>query len=339
MPYIEVDAAAITANVRRLGDIAGRDVIVVVKANAYGHGAAIAADSAVAGGAVALATADVAEAVQLREHGVTRELVSWLHSADPDFALAVEHDIDVGVSSVEHLQRAAAVSTPQKTLGVQLKFDTGLGRNGIPECEWGQVVERAATLQREGRLRVTGIMSHVAGTSAEADLAQAARFGEIARKTAYLEPERIHLTASAATMQLGDAHTACNAVRVGILAYGLHPDGADADGALARELGVRPALRLLGTATDGVLDVGYQHGLLHAPGAWVLVNGERVDIAEQRASETVLDKPVSGDAVVIGDPALGEPGAGMWAEAVGTINYEIVARLSAALERRVKGQS
>lgn len=335
MPYIEVDAAAITSNVRRLGDIAGRDVIVVVKANGYGHGAALAADAALAGGAVALATADVAEAVLLRERGAACELVAWLLSADPDLTTAREHDVTVGISSIDQLERAAAVGG----LSVHLKFDTGLGRNGIPEDAWAAVIERADTLQREGRLRVTGVMSHVAGTSAEADLVQADRFAEVARKAAYLEPERIHLTASAATLQLGDAHTACNAVRVGILAYGLHPDGADADGALARELGVRPALRLLGTATDGVLDVGYQHGLLHAPGVWVLVNGERVGIAEQRASETVLERPVSGEAVVIGDPALGEPGAGMWAEAVGTINYEIVARLSAAVERRVKGQS
>ena len=339
MAHIEIDTAAITANVACLKAAIGRDVIAVVKAGAYGHGAEMAAAAALAGGASALATADIAEAVALRESGCTAAVLAWLHSADPDFGLALDHDVTVAISSVSHLDRAAALEG--EPLKVHLKFDTGLGRNGIPESDWRAVIDRADALQQQGRIRVTGLMSHLAGTSAEADLAQASAFSRAVAAAEGLGAERIHLTASAGSLVLAadgaaadTALAAGNAVRIGIVGYGLHPDGADPDGSLARELGVKPALRLLARAEDGVLDVGYRDGLLHAPGAWALVEGERVAISQQRIGSTVLERPVTGQAVVIGDPAAGEPGAGEWAERVGTINYEIVTRLSHRLERR-----
>ena len=334
MAHIEIDTAAIAENVRTLRRLTDRDVIAVVKANAYGHGKEIAAAAAVEGGAVALATADIGEAVLIRKTGYSGPLIAWLHSSDPDFATALEHGIDVGISNEQQLARAAAVSCRTGSLGVHLKFDTGLGRNGIPEAEWRAVAERAESLQRRGLLRVTGVMSHVAGTSVEADARQAASFAEAVRKSAHLEPDCVHLTASAASLELGQLQETCGAVRIGILMYGLHPGGFDADGSLAREVGVRPALRLIGEARDGVLDVGYRHGLLPAPGAWVTVDGERVGIREQHVTHSVLERPVSGTTVVMGDPAQGEPGAGMWAERAETINYEVVTRLSGAIERR-----
>lgn len=334
MPYIEIDSGAIADNVRTMRERTDRDVIAVVKANAYGHGSLIAARAAQEGGASALATADIAEAIQLREAGFSGELIAWLHAADPYLGMAREHDITVGISNEQQLDRAGTATFGATPLAVHLKFDTGLGRNGIPRNEWRAMIERADSLQRHGRIRVTGLMSHLAGTDPAADRAQYEQFLEAARKAAYLEPERVHLSASSGSLQQLDADAICDTVRIGILVYGLHPDGADADGALAREIGVRPALRLTGRVEGGVLDVGYRHGLLPAPGAWVVVGGERVAVAEQHADHTVLERPVTGDAVVIGDPAAGEPGAGAWAQWADTINYEVVTRLSPHLERR-----
>ena len=330
MAHIEIDTRAITDNVSAMGKRTGRDVIVVVKAGAYGHGVDLAAPAALAGGAAALATADIAEAVALRASGFEAPLIAWLHAAEPRFDLAFEHDVQVVASSLQQLDLAAAAHAPGRPGEVHLKFDTGLGRNGIPQADWRTVVERADALQRRDRIRVVGLMSHLAGTSDDADRAQAELFEMLLAKAAYLGAERTHLSASAGALVLDSGNT----VRLGIAAYGLHPQGLDSDGSMAREVGLRPALRLLGTARDGVLDVGYRDGLLHAPGISVLVDGERVAVKQQRVDSTVLERPVTGQAVVIGDPAAGEPGAGEWAERVGTINYEIVTRLSARLERR-----
>ncbi|SJM53463.1 alanine racemase [Agrococcus casei] len=330
MAHIETDTQAISDNVAALRERTGKDIIVVVKANAYGHGAEFASAAAVAGEAVALATADIAEVIAVRKLGCSVPLMAWLHSSAPKFVDAHEHDIQVVISSVQRLDHVAAAHVPDRPFDVHLKFDTGLGRNGIPQADWRVAIERADALQRRGRIRVVGLMSHLAGTSEAADRQQAELFETLVAKAAYLGAERTHLSASNGALTLSSG----NAVRIGIAAYGLHPEGHDADGAMARELGLRPALRLLARAENGVVDVGFRDGLLPAPGAWMLVDGERVSIISQDARSTTLERPVTGQAVVIGDPARGEPGAGAWAEQAGTINYEIVTRLAPGLERR-----
>lgn len=330
MAHIEIATQAISDNVAVMRQHTGKDVIAVVKANAYGHGVELASAAAVAGGAVALATADIAEAVALRKLGCKVTLLAWLHSSMPRFVDAHELDIQVVISSVERLDHVAAAHAPGRPFDVHLKFDTGLGRNGIPKADWRVAIERADALQRRDRIRVVGLMSHLAGTSDTADRQQAELFDYLTSKASYLGAERIHLSASHGALTRSSGNT----VRLGIASYGLHPEGRDADGALARHLGLRPALRLLARAENGVVDVGFRDGLLPAPGAWMLVDGERVRVISQDVRSTTLERPVTGQAVVIGDPARGEPGAGAWAEWVDTINYEIVTRLAPGLERR-----
>ena len=108
-PSIDLDAIA--RNVRTIAErVAPAEVMAVVKANAYGHGAVEAARAALAGGATRLGVADLDEALELREAGIDAPILAWLHDPDADFAAAVAADVEIGVSSLDQLERAAAAA-------------------------------------------------------------------------------------------------------------------------------------------------------------------------------------------------------------------------------------
>lgn len=356
----EVDLGAIAANVRHLRSVAQTPHhLVVVKANGYGHGAVPAARAALAGGADWLGTADVDEALALRAAGVDAPLLAWLHRADADFAEAAAARIDLGVSSLDQLERVAATA-PAAT--VQLKLETGLSRNGVAPEAWPVVVDRAAALEREGRLTVRGVFSHLANTSPESDAAAEAAFADGVRRAreAGLVPELLHLAATAAA--LSRDQSACTMVRTGIGAYGLSPY-ADGDAAAA---GLVPAMTLrtevaatrrvaagAGVSYDhtwrapaatnlALVPVGYADGIPRAASnrAEVTIAGRRRPVRGRIAMDQLVvdlgdDEVRVGEPVtVFGDPATGVPSAAEWAAWACTINYEIVTRLGPRVERR-----
>jgi len=350
-----VDLGAIRANVAALkNEVGGITTMVVVKADGYGHGALPAARAALDGGADWLGVADLPEALALRAAGVTAPLLAWIHDAETDFAAAVAHGIDLGVHSLEQLERAAAVGAI-----VQLKVDTGLSRNGCVESQWGAFFERAAALQTSGRLRVRGLWSHLANAGEAADLAQVAAFERAiaAASAAGLDPELVHLAASAGALRLPESRFSM--VRFGIGAYGVTPDGDPVPF-------LRPAMELAASVvsikrvpagsgvsyshthvtdretTLALIPLGYADGIPRtASGAAPLRIGDRrFRIAGRVAMDQFVvdvgDAPVQvGDrAVLFGDPATGAPDAEEFAAASGTIGYEIVTRIGPRVPRR-----
>lgn len=325
---VDVDETAIASNVRVLRERTGVAVCGVVKADGYGHGAIVAARAMLAGGATWLGVADIAEGIALRNAGIDAPVLAWLHSAEPDMAAAVANGIDIGVNSASQLAAAAAVAREGRRVRVHLKVDSGLGRNGVPVAEWADVVERAAQLQDAGLIDVHGVFSHVAGASAAADLDQLAVFNTALEAAETLEAPLRHFAASSAALSLPAGRF--DMVRVGIAAYGLHPDGPlDGTGGDAAEMGLRPAMRVNGTAESGVIPIGLVHGLLPVTGVPVLVDDRFVTVQSVGRASTVLSEPVSGHAVLFGDPARGEPSADAWALAADTIGYEVVTRMRA----------
>src|SRR6185369_13993117 len=131
-PEIVVDLAAIRNNVGALRDLVapdGSDVMVVVKADGYGHGMLEAAAAARDAGAPWLGVATIDEAVRLRDAGDTGRVLCWLTVPGDDWAAAVDRDVDVTAYSVAELDaiRAAVGDTSRGTPArVQLKIDTGL---------------------------------------------------------------------------------------------------------------------------------------------------------------------------------------------------------------------
>lgn len=339
-----VDLSAIRENVTALRAAVGVPSMVVVKADGYGHGAVPVARAALEAGTEWLGVVDVDEAMQLRAAGITAPVLAWLHAPDADFTSAIGAGIDLGVGSLRELNAIAAAGGAT----VQLKVDTGLGRGGVAPADWEPCFAAAAAHQRAGRLTVRGLWSHLAGaddaiqvTAFDAAIGMAAAAG--------LEPELLHLAATGAALELPSSrHTL---VRFGISTYGLSVvEGGPA---------LRPAMTLdaavvnvkrvaAGTGisygheyvtdretTLALVPLGYADGVpRHASGRGpVSLNGRTFRVAGRVAMDQVVldvgDHEVAiGDrAVLFGDPATGVPSADDWAEAAGTINYEIVARI------------
>ena len=124
-----IDLGAISRNVEALRSRIGTEhTMVVVKANAYGHGAVPTARAAIEGGADWLGVVDFDEAQQLRDGGVDARLLAWLHGGAADYEWAIRAGVDIGVHSPEQLERVAEADG---RANVHIKVDTGLGRNGV----------------------------------------------------------------------------------------------------------------------------------------------------------------------------------------------------------------
>ncbi|MBC7589509.1 MAG: alanine racemase [Salinibacterium sp.] len=352
-----IDLGAITRNVEMLrAGVGSARTMVVVKANGYGHGAVPSARAALAGGADWLGVVDIDEALELRSAGLDAPILAWLHDPAEDFAEAIAANIDLGVSYRRQLDRVAEASGVAR---VHLKVDTGLGRNGAAPAEWAEFFEAAAGHQRAGRLVVMGVFSHLAGAS---DAEQVASFTRALSAVASvgLEVELAHIASTGAALRMPESRF--DLVRFGIAAYGLSPF----DDATSAALSLTPAMRLSAavvsvkhvTAGTGVsyghdyvvaadttlalVPLGYGDGIpRHASSAGLVsINGRAFPVAGRVAMDQVVvdvgDAAVTlGDrAVFFGDPATGVPSVEQWAEASGTINYEIVTRIGPRVTRR-----
>lgn len=358
-----VDLGAIERNVATLLRTAGTPhLMAVVKANGYGHGSVPVARAALAGGADWLGVVDIREALELRAAGIDAPILTWIHDPATDYGVAIHAGIDIGVNSRGQLDSAASAGTAEAPAVVQLKLDTGLGRNGAGEGEWGALFERAAALVSRGSIRMRGIFSHLANAGARADASQVAAFDAALAlaASAGLQPGLRHLASTAAALRVPASRF--DMVRTGIGIYGLSPF----DDATSADLGLTPALTLTGgvvavkrvpagsgvsygysyrTAEDtnlALVSLGYADGIprLASSRAPVVIRGSRYTISGRIAMDQfVVDLgqdscAVGDDVVLFGDPTTGVPSADEWADAAETINYEIVTRLGGRILRR-----
>jgi alanine racemase len=354
-----IDLDAMRANIELLKDaVAPAQTMIVVKAEGYGHGSIESARAAVEAGAEWLGVVDIAEALALRDAGLTVPILAWLHGDDADFDAAVAAGIDIGISTPDQLERAAATSGLAQ---VQIKIDTGLSRNGIEEREAPALFRRAAELERSGRVSVRGIWSHLANTDEREDREQLARFEAAVAEAedAGLRPELRHLAATAGSLSLPEARL--DLVRIGIGAYGLSP----IDGQTSAALGLRPVMELSaeivsvkrvphgsgvsygytyrtsGETNLALVPLGYADGIPRAASseAPVSINGTTYKISGRVAMDQFVvdvgddDVKLGDRAILFGDPATGVPSADDWARAAGTINYEIVTRIGPRVTR------
>lgn len=372
-PEIVVDLDAIRRNVGILRDLVapdGADVMVVVKADGYGHGMVESARAARQAGAPWLGVATIEEAVRLREAGDTGRLLCWLTVPGDDWAAAIARDIDVTAYSVAELEaiRAAVGGNAASTSArVQLKIDTGLSRGGSTRDLWPDVVASARAGEADGVWRVTGIWSHFACSDEPEHPANAAQEREFrdalaVADAAGLRPDVRHLANSAGAILRPSSRF--DLVRCGIAAYGLDP----APG-VSPDLGLEPAMTVTAslaltkvlhagasisyghtwTAPSdtrvGLVPLGYGDGVPRHAGntAEVWVEGKRRPIRGRVCMDQFVvdlgdDQSSAGDIVVLFGPGTtGEPTADDWARACGTIHYEIVTRVGGRLTRRYTG--
>lgn len=361
--WIEVDHAAIRSNLAVLRRLAGeaKGVIAVVKADAYGHGAVPVARTLVDAGVERLAVATVSEALELREAGVAVPLLVLWGIGEGEASVVVEAGVEAIVydrRGVEELE--AAARHVGRRAAVQLKIDTGLGRQGAAADD---ALDIAARVSRSRHLRLAGTFSHLA-VAGEDDAFTEVQQLSLARcldamRSAGIDPGVVHLAATGGILAGAGSYAA--AVRPGIGLYGMAPGWA-AD----RDVGLRPALTLkalplrifdlpAGAAISyglrfrareatriATLGIGYGDGWprVHTNNGYVLVRGRRAPVVGTVSMDGITvdigqidDVTYDDELVLIGE----QDGARITADDVAaerrTINYEVTTALRRRLPR------
>jgi alanine racemase len=349
-----VDLDAVAHNVGVIRAATAAEVMAVVKADAFGHGMAPVARTALAAGATWLGVTSATEALRLRADGITAPVLSWLHRPGTDFEHLISADVDISVPAIGYLDAIAEAAKRSRAARVHLKIDTGMARNGAAASDWPELVARAAAYQREGLLEVRGVWSHLAEAGSQVAAFRAAL--AVAR-TAGLRPRWRHLANSAAALSDPDTHF--DMVRAGLGIYGVEPVPGRTYG-LRAAMTVRTAVILTrrvpaGTGvsyhhthttarptTLALIPMGYADGLPRGVDgrAEVLLGGRRCPIVGRVSMDQAVvdagDLPVRvGDPVVVlGPGGHGEPTAAEWAGWAATNPHEILTGIGARVARR-----
>lgn len=338
----------------------GAKVMAVVKADAYGHGAAPVGRALQEAGVDWLGVAMAEEGIELRAAGVAAPILVLGPVNEPQRPLLVRQRLTPAVSSLEQLAgwatHCVARGEPQE---LHLKLDTGMGRLGI---ELERLPRALELLRAQPLLRLTGVLSHLADSedlASPRNVEQEERFAAaLARIEAQQPAGLVHLANSGGTLHW--PVTLHGMVRCGLALYGIDPAGRDqalrpvmSVHARVAQLREVPAGYRIGyngrweaprPSRIGVLQLGYADGypwrLANAGEA--LVRGRRVPVVGA-VSMDLLTVDLTGSGAGLGEEAvlLGAQGgetvsARELAERAGTIPYEVLTRFGQRLARRYR---
>lgn len=362
--WAEIDLDAVAYNVRELKRHIGRgvDLLAVVKANGYGHGAVQVARTALDNGGKRLGVACVDEGIQLRRAGISCPILIIGYAPPWEAEHIVSNEL---TPTVNTRQLALALSSTSlarnRVTRVHVKVDTGLTRFGLLP---GEVVDFARSLVSLPSLQLEGIYTHFA-TADEDDKTYTARQLSVLRDTlARLSTFGIqvplrHAANSGATLDMPETHL--DMVRCGISIYGLYPSVS-----VSRALKLRPAMTLksrvarlrevpAGTAVSygctyqtseaarlALVPIGYADGLsrsLSNRGS-VLIRGRRAPIVGRVCMDSCVvnvqnipDARHDDEVVIIGRQGDEEITADEVAGMLDTISYEVTSSISARVPR------
>ncbi len=361
--WIEIDHAALVGNLAIVRRLAGekRAVIAVVKANAYGHGAIEVSRTLLRHGVERLAVATLGEGLALREAGVEAPILVLWGLGAPEVGPALAADLEPIVSDdggINLLERAAADAG--RRASVQLKIDSGLGRQG---SEPMAAVELALRIARSRHLRLSGTFSHLAvpGEDEAYTDVQLLRLAQAidAMRSAGVDPGLVHVAATGGL--LAGAASFGDAIRPGLGLYGMVPGWArDRDDGLRPILSLKalplrlfdlPAGEAIGyglryraeqATRIATLGIGYGDGWprAHANNGSVLVRGVRRPIVGAVSMDGITvdlgdlhDVTYADEFVLIGEQMRARIDADEVAAQRRTINYEVTTALRDRLPR------
>ncbi|MGH7609835.1 MAG: alanine racemase [Candidatus Dormibacteria bacterium] len=353
--WVELDLGALSRNVAAMvRELGGVPLMVVVKAQAYGHGAVPVARAALAAGASRLAAATLDEALELRHAGLRCPVLVLGHTPVERMAEAVAEEVALTVFEPGQLTGAIQAGTRPAPARIHLKVDTGMSRLGFPP----EGLEAAvAAAESSGAVILEGVCTHFRkGQDDAATKAQLERFlGALAQAEAAGPREWLRHAGSSAAWRLPAARL--DLVRSGIEVLGMvTPDGRRREPVLswhARVVQVRTieagthvsygdsftARQRMQVAT---LPVGYADGFRRGPRHWgsVLLGGvERPLLGDVTMDMTMVDvsQPPQVDpgalATLIGRQGQSEISAEEAARRLGTINYEVTTQISGRVPR------
>lgn len=367
--WVEVDLNAIAENVRNIkARLPGHvEVMAVVKANGYGHGAIEVAREALLAGATYLGVAILDEAIALREAGIDARLIVLGYVRPEDVVVAINHDITLTVFQSDWIENASKYlpKDDQSKIKCHIKMDTGMGRLGLrTEKEAEEVI---GSLRSSNRFEVEGAFTHLA-TADEVETEyfekQQKRFAEMIAHFEKKYGQDIpikHCANSATALRFTDQ--CYNIVRLGIAMYGLAPSEEMKEfiqvplkeafslhsklthvKKLEKGEGVSYGITYETTREEWIatIPIGYADGWIRANQSGnVLINGRRAKIAGRICMDqmmVVLDKPLSpGTKVTIIGKSLNECiSMDEVAKRLETINYEIPCMISYRVPRVIK---
>jgi alanine racemase len=358
--WAEVDARAISHNTSLVRQLVGAttQVMAVVKANGYGHGAVPAARAALEGGATWLGVSSVQEGIELRKAGLRGPILNlgYTPSAALSAAIAARLALTLYDRAGLALLKTAATEIP-----IHVKVDSGMHRLGAPPAD---AVALATEVHADPHLRLEGLWTHFADADGDVGFTrgQLRTFLEVkaAVVSAGVKGFISHAANSAGLLHLPEARL--DLVRAGIILYGVRPVRAWPDLST-----LRPALSWQTIVTNVVtvprgesvgygrtftareparvasIAVGYADGLHRraSAGGRAIVRGRIVPIAgtismDQAALDvTAVPDVTVGDVVtLIGTDSGATLTADDLAEAYGTISYEVLCAISARVPRR-----
>lgn len=338
--------------------------MAVVKANGYGHGAAVCAPILAEAGADLFGVATVGEAVELRSAGVQKPILVLTGASGAEVGVLLKERLAVAVIHLGMARDLAAAARGNR-LRVHLKIDTGMGRLGIRPSELPAFLEE---LRQLGGLEVEGVFSHFGNAddvNQDYSNRQIERFQEALAAVAQagFQPRWIHLANSAATFSRPDAHF--NLIRPGLALYGLCPPGV---AHLDAPRGLRPVLRLVTRILQikdlpagepvsysqtfitkrpsriAVLPIGYADGYSRALSnrGYVLIGSQRAPVVGNVCMDLtmvdVTDVPEAdvGTEVILfggqGDRSIPIDEVALWEN---TISYEVMNRIGKRVPRLV----
>lgn len=363
-----IDLDALRHNAACLTRAAGdAELMAVVKANGYGHGAVACARAALDGGAGSLAVASVEEAEELRLGGISARvlIMSPLTGAAPARAVAADCEVVVGSAACVRAIADAAAHAGRRAR-VHVEVDTGMGRLGVAPADVGALADFAAAAGCE----VAGLMTHFA-TADERDGPEAGFMREQLIRFRQVVPGMreqfpgvvVHASNSAATLR--DPSAAFDMVRCGIALYGCSPFGGDpSDDDLvpvmtwrSRLAVVKPFMSRMSAGYGrtwraargtwvGIVPVGYADGFARdlSNRAQVLVGGRRVPVVGTVSMDLLAvdlgpeaDERGGEEVVIIGRQGTERITAEEVAAWRGSISYEVTCGVSPRVARDHRG--
>jgi Alr-MurF fusion protein len=364
--WLEIDLNAIAQNTRHLKQFVGDgvQVMAVMKADAYGHGAVKVAQTALLNGATWLGVAALPEVMALHAARVDAPTLLLGYTPPWQARAALRYGTRITLFSWDVAQAVSKAAVALQTIArVHIKVDTGMHRLGLPPAE---VVAFVKAVRELPHIEVEGIFTHFSVADSIDDFARQYTREQIRQfkgVLATLEAEGItipmvHAANSAGTLRWREAHF--NMVRPGIALYGLTPSPdvpiPDFRPALSWKTQIAQVQTYDAGAfisygatyeTKGVeriatIPVGYADGFRRAPHTWgeVLVRGQRAPIVGRVCMDQTMinvthisDVQAGDEVVLIGKQGNDTLSAEAIAARLGTISYEVVAAILARVPR------
>lgn len=363
--WAEINLDTIATNIKNIKKLIGdKELIAIVKADCYGHGAVDVLPTLLESGASRLAVAMLTEAIELRENNINAPIVILGYTPLYLGEELINYDIEQTVYDLDYAKELSKIAISlNKKAKIHIAIDTGMGRIGfLPGDDTVKTINEVYNL--EG-LEVIGIYSHFS-TSDEKDKTyaneQLFKFKKVMGdlKAIGIEIPLKHISNSGAIIDMPETYL--NGVRPGIILYGYYPSNEVSKD----NISVKPALTLKAKIAHvkelhkdmyisygktfktnkktivATLPIGYGDGYPRAlsENAKVIVNGKfasilgRICMDQCMIDVTDIENVKTGDEVII----LGEEGdlkfnADDMAKALGTINYEILCRIKSRIPR------